>query len=907
MLWLFLGLAVVIFLAHSVVTAFFPYPLDYGEAPLVDQAMRLAAGQSIYRPDVSAPPYTISNYPPLFVLALLPFVELFGPAFLVGRAISIVCTLAATAFLTVTTYTLSKDRLAASVTGMLFLATPFVVHWSAFLRVDMLALALSTAALCVIARWPTEQRSTVLAALLLVAAIYTRQSYALASPLAAFVWLWAHERRRAIELALLVGGLVVSFFLCINLITHGGFFYNIVAANVNEFGMERLGRWLKDLRETAPILLLLGGVFVFLAPAKGMPAWPLLVPYLIGAALSALTIGKIGSNVNYFLELAAASSLVGGAYIWWSRERPWLRNLLLLVLVLQAGWLLRETLDGPVAYVASRAEDLPALDELDDMVAAVDGPVLADEHMGLTTLHERPLFFQPFEITQLARAGLWDQTTILQDIENHRFPLILVYQFAYSSGHEERWTAEMLAAIKQYYRPAQNLAGDIVYQPKGEREAEDVSGSVQQATFHPADVKMGPIQRFSQMPYVYEPGIAASPVESDHLAATVIATSDVVCNPPDCRVNLLLYTSIDGGGTWQEQVPLDKTGQESAEGMAAFGPDGTLYVVGLNSHMNVSRALVDSPIGPYRMVQANAVSVPSSQVYPQPSLVIDARDEKLYLVYSGRYQSNLGILLKRSAAGGDDWTYAVPVDEGVPLSDLEKGRATPLLGPQLMLGEKQDLVVAWAWGPGYWRWPIRVWVATSHDAGMTFSAARGIADTWSLVSATAHNGKYYIFYRWGTEQDQQLVLTSSNDGGNTWTTSSVSGDLPVATDWSKAPGVDVAPDGTIDIAYYVQNADASGCELEMEEWRQAHLGETWTDTCIYDVYYSYSKDGGQTFSEPVQLNEEPIRGERFLRLNGSSVAGLRFGMASTDEYAYPVWIETQGQDGTQAYTVRIER
>jgi hypothetical protein len=48
---------------------FYPYSLDYGEAPLIDQALRLVAGQSIYRADLSAPPYTISNYPPVSLVS----------------------------------------------------------------------------------------------------------------------------------------------------------------------------------------------------------------------------------------------------------------------------------------------------------------------------------------------------------------------------------------------------------------------------------------------------------------------------------------------------------------------------------------------------------------------------------------------------------------------------------------------------------------------------------------------------------------------------------------------------------------------------------------------------------------------------------------------------------------------
>ena len=102
MLLMFLSLAMLIFLLHTSLALFHRYPLDYGEAPLVDQAMRLAAGQNIYRPDLSSPPYTISNYPPLYALSMAPFARLFGPSFLVGRAISLLCTLASGAFLALT-------------------------------------------------------------------------------------------------------------------------------------------------------------------------------------------------------------------------------------------------------------------------------------------------------------------------------------------------------------------------------------------------------------------------------------------------------------------------------------------------------------------------------------------------------------------------------------------------------------------------------------------------------------------------------------------------------------------------------------------------------------------------------------------------------------------------------------
>ncbi len=466
MLLMFLSLAVVIFLAHALMAIFHHYPLDYGEAPLVDQAMRLAAGQNIYRPDLSSPPYTISNYPPLYVLSLVPFVGLFGPSFLAGRVISALCGLASAAFLALIVRTYSQDRMAAAVTATLFLAIPYVVGWSPLARVDMLALAFSTAGLYVLARWPTTRRGLLIAVSLLVAAIYTRQSYGLAAPLAVFVWLWTHDRQQALRLAAIVGGTGLGLFLILNALTRGGFFFNVVTANVNEFDIERLERHWRDLRKAIPILLIFGGAFLFLAPRR-VKSWSLLIPYLIGATLSALTIGKIGSNVNYLLELCAALSLVAGALVAWSRQRHWLRAVLLILLALQVGQLMQATLKGPVEGLKWRLKPAGALKDLDRLVETADGPVLADEFAGMLTLQNRPLYIQPFEVTQLANAGLWDQDDLLTSIRNREFPLILIHHFMDWPVYKERWTPEMLSAIKHNYEPIRFLAETVVFQPRG--------------------------------------------------------------------------------------------------------------------------------------------------------------------------------------------------------------------------------------------------------------------------------------------------------------------------------------------------------------------------------------------------------------------------------------------------------
>lgn len=471
MVLLLLLVAVLLFLVYTLLSIFYPYPLDYGEAPLVDQAMRLAAGQNIYRPNITTPPYTIANYPPLYVLTLTPFMALFGPSFLVGRAISTLGALATAVFLGGIIHNQTQDRLAAAATGLIFLAIPYVTHWSSLLRIDLLALALSTAALYVLARWPAETRSTLVAALLLLAAVYTRQSYALAAPLAAFAWLWRHNRRHALTLAVVTGGGALLLFLILNGFTHGGFFFNIVTANVNEFGAERLNWNLQRLREAAPFLLLMGGAFLFLAPGR-RPEWPLLVPYLIGAALSTLTIGKIGSNVNYFLELSAALSLVMGVFIAWSARRPWLHVILLASLAVQTGWLIQTTFTEFVDPWAARRSVTADLAQMARLVEESEGSILADEYMGLLTLDERLLYIQPFEVTQLAWAGVWDQTALVESIRNQEFALILIYHHPDFPLHAERWTAEMLSAIGRRYNLTNILADTYVYHPRGALQAQ---------------------------------------------------------------------------------------------------------------------------------------------------------------------------------------------------------------------------------------------------------------------------------------------------------------------------------------------------------------------------------------------------------------------------------------------------
>jgi hypothetical protein len=471
MFFIFSAAALIVWIRYQSAAGPYPYTLDYGEAPLVDQAVRLADGQNIYRTDLSHPPYTISNYPPVYVSLVSIGVKLFGPdeAFSFGRRISVLSAWAAVFFLMLIVYSQTRDRLAALSTGLIFLAFPYVVVWSPLLRIDMLALALSLGGLCLLVAASAEGKPLTLrrlagVALLLTAAIYTRQSYGLAAPLAAFVWLLARDWRQALKLALLVGGLGLFVFLVFNALTHGGFFFNIVTANVNEFKMDQLQYQWEQLRKAALLVLWVGGASLLLIP-RWNPLWALAAPYLVGATLSAATIGKVGANVNYLLELCAALSLAAGIVLAWSRAHLSFHTLRAAVLVLLAfgvGNLIHATFQDYLWGLRERQSLRTGLFELESLVAETEGPILADEYMDLLARQGRPLYIQPFEVTQLARAGKWDQTPLLESIRNREFGVILLFDRPWS---RERWTPEMLNAITQSYMLADVVADNLVYKP----------------------------------------------------------------------------------------------------------------------------------------------------------------------------------------------------------------------------------------------------------------------------------------------------------------------------------------------------------------------------------------------------------------------------------------------------------
>jgi hypothetical protein len=463
------GRALVLLVSQSVAAINYPYQLNYGEGPLLDQSLRIARGGALYSLDV--PPYTITNYPPLYALLQSPWQGTYGVSFFYGRVISLVSVALAVLALAGIVRALTKSWLAALVGGLLLAAVPYIFHWSALARVDNLALALSLAGLFCVAQFRDSRWGVFAGALLIALAAYTRQSYLLAAPLAAFVFLLANVGLyRAFYFAVWLGMLVALPLAAALVWTEGGVWFHIVTANTNALSPVSIERYAAEMLATMPILLGMAVVFLLFGWIRRGPrtAWAMAAPYAVGGVVSALTIAKVGSDVNYLFELCAALCLMGGVFTAWLGRIPVLRVAAVLALGWQAVMMqaLSETSYAPI--IAERLAQRADMDVLAALVRDEPDAIIADDAMGLLALYERPVLFQPFEYTQLAADGVWDESDFLRRLESGAYPVVILHTPYRNPGLRfERWTAEMLRIINDEYRVAAQYAEHTVYRFSG--------------------------------------------------------------------------------------------------------------------------------------------------------------------------------------------------------------------------------------------------------------------------------------------------------------------------------------------------------------------------------------------------------------------------------------------------------
>lgn len=450
------------------VAASYPYQLDREEGFILNQAVQLKAGATIY-PDLKDYPYTVGNYPPVFPALYAVALGLGGSGIGAGRFLVIVFVVGIVLLMAGIVHQFTKRRDAALLAPLLFLVTYELNYWMPFARVDLPALFFSLLGFFLFCR--TGTRWLVASAVAFAMAVYTKQTQ-LAAPLACAAALaWARRWR---DLGLLSGvlvgvGAVAGFALLAA--TGGEFWRHLVTYNKNEFDW---GGWLKILPHIARMSLLPILAVLVLAPAvvatgrreespPGVGPRALAV-YFVLAVLSIVSIGKAGSDMNYLLEADALLALVAavqvGRGLAWKSPARWQAASLVAAAVLLFAHGVYTTIPagGPVPGTNSlifrprpTAEQRGIADQLLLIVDSAKGDVLSEDPTFLV-LARKPVLYQPFIMTQLAREKKWDQSRFLEDIASQRFSLIITYQDLAPGNLVVGFTEEMRTTILKHYQ-----------------------------------------------------------------------------------------------------------------------------------------------------------------------------------------------------------------------------------------------------------------------------------------------------------------------------------------------------------------------------------------------------------------------------------------------------------------------
>jgi len=303
-----------IYVHYAVGLMRFPFDYDQGEGFELVDTMLFSKGEWPYR-DNEVYPFYASNYPPLFHVLLVPFAWVFGTEYWYGRLAGFVGTLITATTIGAVVYREERQRMAAILAGLSFLASNYVYHIGPLFRQHMTMVMFETLAVAVLASAPAladdgpRRHRMTLGLLLLLAAGYTKQ-HAVATCAAVFLFLFLRNPRRCLIWGAAFAAIGGGLFLWINWATGGSWWTNVIAANVNEYYPAQFVGLFRQWLRLHGALILPAGLFalyeLYFARLSLYTVW------WVMAVLSTVLSGKWGAGDSYFTTAVAATCVLAG-------------------------------------------------------------------------------------------------------------------------------------------------------------------------------------------------------------------------------------------------------------------------------------------------------------------------------------------------------------------------------------------------------------------------------------------------------------------------------------------------------------------------------------------------------------------------------------------------------------------
>jgi hypothetical protein len=475
------GLLVGLAMAGQAVTALRArHEITQVESIVGVHATMLANGEGLYY-DLQEYPFTISPYGPVFysLAAILHKTGL--PVLTAGRLISLVSLLAILVVAQRLLWLSTNDRRAAAAGTLLVASTAILLSWGTVGQSDMLALCFSLLAFHQYLRHRStgRLRPLVWSGISVALAVFTKQSFVAAGASIVLLLLLEH-RRRGVVYAACLGGCGLGLALALNTWTQGRYFDNAVLANLNPFSMDKAWDHLRYFLPAAGSLLVLTAAGWVRGERSRFH--PLHLYLAVALTVMAVTVPKVGSDLNYQIETILLLGLCSGWSLYrldffplWLRRDPGWVTLLQIPLLLHIAISL--SLTGKTIFERN------VLDSLRRQEMAALRPYLSTDRGRVLSVQIDPLLqtgrrieVEPLIYTLLVNSGVVDPEPVRRDLAEGRFSLVLLYEDAFgprtlSMNPEVPSLPDLhLEEIRKHYRlvahiPGALLAGDYLYEP----------------------------------------------------------------------------------------------------------------------------------------------------------------------------------------------------------------------------------------------------------------------------------------------------------------------------------------------------------------------------------------------------------------------------------------------------------
>jgi hypothetical protein len=454
------AVAIACFLAWAFVCIRSNFTWDDAEPEILNQAWRLANGGSIYR-GIESPPFAFAAYTPLYFAFTAVLIKFSGLSYIPAKLLSFLAALSIGWVMVRLSLEWNKTRRDGLWAAFFLFLIPAFLYNSARCHVQMLAVAFSVWSLYFFLRnrW---KETLIISPLFAVLAFYTKQTQ-VALPLALALYLAIRNRRwflPYISISLFVGLLP---FLWLQKISGGLFFFDAVELANLEYNPWTIPQIF--IHHAGPILIFIGIAASILWRRFKDGEWDAMDCYL-GClfVITLISLGRLGAHGQYVVELLVLILL----YLLKNARLPAIprrdalvsAQILLLFLYAPAFIFLEE---GMWDISANRASST-----IYSLIRERSGPVLAQQ--GSFSLFSRgEIYIQLFHFSALSRAGMWDQSPLLNKIEKREFCCVItefpIEKPDLSDSDSERFTPEIISALRRDYTLLESVYPYYFYVP----------------------------------------------------------------------------------------------------------------------------------------------------------------------------------------------------------------------------------------------------------------------------------------------------------------------------------------------------------------------------------------------------------------------------------------------------------